>query len=75
MTNKLRMSIKAFLDSKTWRFIRAMLELSLFIFLFAQSIGRIPSVKGYIGVGLWSLGILMASTNLISLLLGRKIED
>ena len=60
------MRTKEFFDSKTWRIIKDILGLAIFIYLLTEAIGRIPSTKGYVGTCFWSLGILMAVSDLIS---------
>ena len=58
-SNKFWERTKAFFGSKAWRIIYDILGLAVFIYLLTQSISRIPFTKGYAGVFIWSLGILM----------------
>lgn len=71
-SNKFWLRTKEFFDSRTWRIIKDILGLALFTYLLIQSIGRFPSSKGYAGACLWSLGILMDLSDLISILRHNK---
>ena len=71
-TDKFWVRTKQFFDSKTWRIIKDILELALFIYLLINAIGRFSSTKGYVGAWFWVLGILMAVADLIGVLRGKQ---